>query len=137
MKKGFRFRLPNDIAMLMQLAEQIRQLEPYLALSDKCRYGLDLALEEMATNIIKYGYDKPGEEREIDVKINFAEESVILVLTDDGHEFNPLVTPEAMGGDVEERDIGGVGLQLIRNMARSLKYERKNNHNIVTIEIAH
>ena len=55
MKRVFLFRLPNDIGKLMALAAQIRELDEYRRLDGKTAYALDLALEEMAGNIIKYG----------------------------------------------------------------------------------
>lgn len=60
MKRVFLFRLPNDIGKLMALAAQIRELDEYRRLDGKTAYALDLALEEMASNIIKYGYDVAG-----------------------------------------------------------------------------
>lgn len=118
----------------MRLAEQIRELEEYQLLTAKTRYVLDLALEEMATNIIKYGYDAPGE-RAIEVDINFAETEVVLTLRDDGHEFNPLECNEHAVKCLEEREIGGVGIYLIRNMVRGMKYTRAGECNELVIHI--
>ncbi len=134
MKNRFLFHLPNDIQQLMRLAEQIRELEEYQLLTAKTRYVLDLALEEMATNIIKYGYDAPGE-RAIEVDINFAETEVVLTLRDDGHEFNPLECNEHAVKCLEEREIGGVGIYLIRNMVRGMKYTRAGECNELVIHI--
>ena len=125
MYKEFLFHLPNDIGKLMQLAAEIRQLKEYEDLSPKTQYVLDLALEEMATNIIKYGYDEPGT-RTIEI-------SVGLVLSDDGHEFNPLEAQAPAEAGIEERDIGGMGIYLTRNLVRSMEYERKENRNVLSI----
>ena len=110
MKRVFLFRLPNDIGKLMALAAQIRELDEYRRLDGKTAYALDLALEEMAGNIIKYGYDVAGE-RIIEIEIAFGGRAVTLTLRDDGRPFNPLNVPEEPEeGDVDGRRIGGVGV---------------------------
>ena len=50
-------------------------------------------LEEMAGNIIKYGYDVAGE-RIIEIEIAFGGRAVTLTLRDHGRPFNPLNVPE-------------------------------------------
>ena len=132
MYKEFLFHLPNDIGKLMQLAAEIRQLKEYEDLSPKTQYVLDLALEEMATNIIKYGYDEPGT-RTIEISVRFNQKDLRLVLSDDGHEFNPLEAQAPAEAGIEERDIGGMGIYLTRNLVRSMEYERKENRNVLSI----
>lgn len=132
MYKEFLFHLPNDIGKLMQLAAEIRQLKEYGDLSPKTQYVLDLALEEMATNIIKYGYDEPGT-RTIEISVGFNQKDLRLVLSDDGHEFNPLEAQAPAEAGIEERDIGGMGIYLTRNLVRSIEYERKENRNVLSI----
>ena len=132
MYKEFLFHLPNDIGKLMQLAAEIRQLKEYEDLSPKTQYVLDLALEEMATNIIKYGYDEPGT-RPIEISVGFDQKDLRLVLSDDGHEFNPLEAQAPAEAGIEERDIGGMGIYLTRNLVRSMEYERKENRNVLSI----
>ena len=134
-EKNYLFQLPNKLDELMHLAGNIRQLEAYRQLSPQARYTLDLALEEMATNIIKYGYDNT-EPRSIEIGIHFNPGEVILTLCDDGHEFNPLtVTPSSLESELAECPVGGLGIHLIKNMVRSMDYVRQNNRNILVIVI--
>ena len=111
MKRVFLFRLPNDIGKLMALAAQIRELDEYRRLDGKTAYALDLALEEMAGNIIKYGYDVAGEQ--------------IIEIVPEGPEV----------GHVDGRRIGGVGVYLVRKMVRSMEYRRENGRNVLTLHI--
>ena len=135
MKRVFLFRLPNDIGKLMALAAQIRELDEYRRLDGKTAYTLDLALEEMAGNIIKYGYDVAGE-RIIEIEIAFGGRAVTLTLRDDGRPFNPLNVPEEPEeGDVDGRRIGGVGVYLVRKMVRSMEYRRENDRTVLTLQI--
>ena len=134
MGRSFLFKLPNDIDKLMLLAAEIRRLPEYLQLDEKSRYTLDLALEEMAGNIIRYGYDVPGE-RVIEIGIVFGAAEVELTLRDDGKPFNPLAAEPPPTGDVAVRDIGGVGVYLVRSMVRSMEYRREEGRNVLTLRI--
>ena len=98
-------------------------------------YVLDLALEEMVTNIIKYGYDDKGGHN-IRVEVEIGEEAAHMVIEDDGHEFDPLnqATPN-LDRDITEREIGGVGIFLTRNMVSEINYSRENNKNKLRITV--
>ena len=98
-------------------------------------YVVDLALEEMVTNIIKYGYDDDGA-HEIFVRINVTGDGIVVELEDDGHEFDPLSVPEPdKPKTIQERKIGGLGIHLVRNMASDMTYRREGGRNILTIRV--
>jgi anti-sigma regulatory factor (Ser/Thr protein kinase) len=63
------------------------------------------------------------------------EESIILVLTDTGKEFDPTKAPEAdITLSAEDRPVGGLGIFLIRQIMNEVKYERIDGKNILTLE---
>ncbi len=119
----------------MRLAEEIRSIPAYTRLSTECRYVLDLALEEMATNVIKYAFDGKNEQA-FDISIVFGGKIITLVLEDNGREFNPLTARRPEDLPVEERAVGGVGIYLVAKMAKSISYVRRDDRNILTIEIS-
>ena len=63
------------------------------------------------------------------------EDSIILVLTDTGKEFDPTTAPET---DVtlaaDDREIGGLGIFLIRQIMNEVRYERIDGKNVLTLE---
>jgi anti-sigma regulatory factor (Ser/Thr protein kinase) len=62
-------------------------------------------------------------------------ESIILVLTDTGKEFDPTMVPDAdVTLSAEDRQIGGLGIFLIRQIMNEVKYERIEGKNILTME---
>ena len=57
-----------------------------------------------------------------------------LVFEDNGIPFNPLEINEPdITKNVEERDIGGLGLFIVQKLATKIDYEYRDNHNILTI----
>ncbi len=98
-------------------------------------YVTNLAIEELATNILKYGYDDPAV-HEILLRIEIQPNTVRLMLEDDGHPFNPLDLPEPdLHVPVESRLPGGLGIHLVRKLADRMDYERRDGRNRVTVEI--
>ena len=50
---------------------------------------IDLAVEEVITNVMRYAYDD-GKEHEIDVSLEIANDHFIVKIVDDGRRFDPL-----------------------------------------------
>ena len=93
----------------------------------------NLAIEELVTNCIKYGYSDSNEHL-IDVAMMVADGQLIMHVTDDGRPFNPLEAPVPdLSLPLEERPIGGLGLHLLRTMSDSMTYERRGNLNCLTL----
>ena len=92
------------------------------------------AVEELGTNIIKYGYDDQAEHL---IRLSAAPEqdAFRICLEDDGHEFNPCLSPEPDPNlRIEEREPGGWGLSLVRRLTR-MEYERRDRRNVVRIQV--
>jgi anti-sigma regulatory factor (Ser/Thr protein kinase) len=107
-------------------------LEPR-ALPSKLVYAVNLILEEILMNIIKYGYDD-GESHEIEVQIEVEQEEIALTVIDDGREFNPLtIPPPDHSKSAMDRLEEGLGLQFVRHMRNAIEYRREEDKNILKI----
>jgi anti-sigma regulatory factor (Ser/Thr protein kinase) len=94
---------------------------------------VSLAIEELVSNSIKYGYDD-ALEHTIAIVLSVADSLLTMVVIDDGHAFNPLaVPPPDLSGALEHRTIGGLGIHLVRKLADDMTYERRNETNRITI----
>jgi serine/threonine-protein kinase RsbW len=103
--------------------------------SSEAIHAVQLTLEEMITNTIKYGYDDKAR-HSIEVRIEPGDASIYVTILDDGHEFDPLLAPPAdVSKSVEERSIGGLGIHLVRSLAASMKYVRLDGKNILQLDI--
>lgn len=137
------FSLPAQPESLHLIREEIDQVAEKIHLERKKGYRLKLALDEIATNIINYGYaasEKQGEKPpEIHITIQINEQYLSVTLTDQAMAFNPLA--KELPGEAElskppeQRKIGGLGIMLARNSVDDFKYEFRDGKNINTLSI--
>ena len=105
------------------------------AIDMACQQKMSLALDDLVNNIISYGY-RDDEEHTISVCFTRFEHELMVVVEDDGIPFNPFI-----GEDVDttlsldERDIGGLGIHLVKKLMSSYDHNRKANKNLVTLTI--
>ncbi len=129
------FKLKNSLSELDTLYKNLEQFGKSLGLSIKCELHCKLALEELFSNIISYGYVNNAEHW-IKFTISHENETIILHIEDDGIPFN---LSEAASPDLEcaleERKIGGLGVHLIKNFANDIVYQRCGNKNVVTLKL--
>ena len=131
MADPFTIRIANDLSELSRLSGAVgAYLQPH-GLPAKTLHVVDLALEEMVTNIVKYGFDDQAQ-HEIAILVDVTPDGVALQLEDDGHEFNPLEQDDPdVELDLEDRPIGGLGIFLVRRMLGAVAYERRDGRNIL------
>ena len=91
----------------------------------------DLALEEHLTNVINHGYDD-GAVHEIRVRFSNDAGFFHVEIEDDARPFNPLARPPVdTSAPLDEREIGGLGVHLMRRFMDELEYRREGNRNIL------
>ena len=85
-------------------------------------------------NVINYAYPKEDHES-IYLSAKMQDGSIIFVLSDSGKEFDPTMAPDAdVTLSAEDRQIGGLGIFLIRQIMNEVKYERIDGKNVLTLE---
>jgi anti-sigma regulatory factor (Ser/Thr protein kinase) len=93
----------------------------------------NLAVEELVTNCIKYGYADQGEHF-IEIRMAVDGGELVIEIIDDGLPFDPLQQPSP---DItlppESRNIGGLGIHLLRTLSDAMTYERRDGRNRVTL----
>lgn len=98
-------------------------------------FAIQLILEELVTNIINHGSSSQKTEI-IEISLTVQDDLITLAIRDNARAFNPLEAAEPdTGQSLEERDIGGLGLFLVRKKVKSLSYEYKDGFNNVIAEI--
>lgn len=128
-----RLRLAADYGELQRLAQETETFLEGHEVPPAAAYSVQLALEEVVTNVIKYGFDDDGP-HEIAVSMEVVDGHVELSVEDDGHEFDPLSAQEPdLDASLEERPVGGLGLHLVRQMVDRIAYDREAGTNRVRI----
>ena len=126
--------LSNDISEISKLNEFVEEIGNEFSLTPDVVFNLNLVLEEAVVNVINYAYPKE-DHQSIYLSARLHEDSIILVLTDSGVEFDPTIAPEVdITLSAEERPIGGLGIFLIRQIMNEVKYDRIDGKNILTLE---
>jgi serine/threonine-protein kinase RsbW len=125
--------LRRDLAELTVLTERLEQFGERHGLAPGIVSTMNLALEEAVTNVIDYGFDD-GDTPVI--KIELAHESGCFTasLEDNGRAFNPLLAPlPDTHAPLEEREIGGLGITLIRKLMDDVQYSREGSRNVLVL----
>ena len=129
------WRFPSRLEDLTSVATEVGSYLESAGIGGRAAYVANLALEELGTNILKYGYDDTAV-HEILLRMEVQPGMVRLMLEDDGHPFNPL---DLLEPDIhlpaEERVPGGLGIHLVRRMVDRMEYQRCDGLNRVTVEI--
>jgi anti-sigma regulatory factor (Ser/Thr protein kinase) len=120
----------REIARLARLFDEFRAT---CALSDDDSAHIHLMLDEVVSNVIKYGYDD-GLEHHIRVDVAIDGDHVTIRVEDDGKPFNPLDAPHPnLDAPIEQRPIGGLGVFIVKTVADSVDYRRDAGRNVVTM----
>ncbi len=129
--------------MQIQLSNNLSELAGVMAaLEDFCdgagvdmgaAQAAELVLDEFLNNIISYGY-LDSEDHRITVDLTIVERVLQIKISDNGIPFNPFEQAEPeLESSIEEREIGGLGIHLVRNMMDDYSYVRLNECNVVTL----
>ena len=125
--------LRNSLSELDTLCQKLQQFAKGLCLSNKALFQICLAIEEIFSNIITYGYTDDGVHW-IKIAISYVDDIFAIRLEDDGIPFNPLSAEEPdCECPMEERKVGNLGIHLCKKVMDEMLYERCGNKNILTL----
>jgi anti-sigma regulatory factor (Ser/Thr protein kinase) len=124
--------LKNDLGEITRLAEELEGFCERNAVSPGSLMALNLALEEIVTNVISYGFEDGS--HEIDLELLLDDGMVQATVADDGKPYDPLQREDPdVDAPLEERDIGGLGVLLVKKLMDDVTYARTDGRNVLTI----
>src|ERR1043166_3813780 len=122
-------QIKNNVDAVQSANEAVARWLEERGTAPDVQYFANLAIEEIATNCIKYGY-VDAKEHSIQVSLRLSRSALELTITDDGQPFNPLKVPAPnLNMPTEERTVGGLGIHLVRKMADGMEYVRESGLN--------
>jgi len=124
--------LRNDLAEIPRVTEAIEGFGDSQELEQKVVFAMTLALDEVLTNVITYGFaEDPEVPHDIRVALRLVDGALWATVVDDGRAFDPLtqVPPPDLDTDVEDRPIGGLGVHFLRTLMDGCSYSRRDNLN--------
>lgn len=127
------FVLANDLGEIPRLAAGIETFCAPLAPAPKDLFSLQLALEEVVTNVINHGYTD-GRAHTFAVELRVHGRTLTAVVNDDAPAYDPLARPEVDTSlPLDTRPIGGLGVHLVKKLVDAAQYERRDGRNVLTL----
>src|SRR5215510_8070193 len=134
MREALEVKLTNKLSELDRLNQTLAEFGSRQGLATNVMRDLKLGLEEIFINIISYGYTD-NREHEIKVRLSAQPGEINAEVEDDGQPFNPLETPAPDTTQrLEERNIGGLGIHLVRKLMDGLEYRRQGDKNLLILK---
>ena len=132
MKRELTFK--NEEQELMRVAEFMEDVCDELQLDMHVAMKLQVAIEEMVTNVIFYAYPE-GTTADISLTAESDGSELTFILSDTGKPFDPTAKEDA---DTEtnpmDRDQGGMGILIVKNIMNEVTYERLGDINQLTMK---
>jgi sigma-B regulation protein RsbU (phosphoserine phosphatase) len=131
--KTLHLTIPNRLDEIDPVNDKFEAFAVMNEISREVTQKIKLVFDEFLNNIVSYGYTDQ-DEHEIGVEVELLEGRLMVTMVDDGVPFNPFLkqAPDTTLS-IEERDIGGLGIHLVRNFVDEVSYKRGVGKNSVTL----
>jgi anti-sigma regulatory factor (Ser/Thr protein kinase) len=125
--------IDNDLAQLAVVKDQVESFAKRENLSRDVVFAAKLALEELLTNTISYGYGDKSVQL-IEIRLEVRGDQLIIRTVDNGQAFDPRTAKEPnTESSLKDRAIGGLGIHLVKNLMDRVEYRHKDGKNHVTL----
>lgn len=102
-----------------------------MGVNEQVLFHFDLCANEAVSNVIGYAFPDAGDHF-ITLRLLHSENRLSLEVEDDGMPFNPLTKPRNIpAASLEDAEIGGLGVDLIRHYMDAYSYRREDGKNFL------
>jgi len=123
----------NNVSELKKINHILEVFVKSNNLSSQVLFALNLSIEEILTNIITYGFEDSSEHF-ILLRMEKEDGLINIRIEDDGKPFNPLDCDEPdLDKPLEDREMGGLGIFLIKSYMDDVQYQREENKNLISM----
>ena len=129
-----RIRLPTGAEALETLVPEVETFCADRGLDASAAFALNVALDELVNNVVNYGLATPGDHF-LEVRLRVADAQLTVEIEDDGIAFDPFDRPPPDTElPLEERPIGGLGIEIVRQLMDEARYQRVGDRNLVILK---
>lgn len=126
-------RLPVALGEIERLNQIVRQFGDLHEVPGRTLYAINLALDELVTNIVLHGFEDPAGE-EFEVRLTVRDGAITAEVEDGGRPFNPVDVPAPdLSAPLEKRTLGGLGIHLVKSLTDVVEYRRNADKNVLTV----
>jgi len=132
MEKTFELVIDSTIEKIPEISALLGEEMQTFGFGSEMILDTQLAVEEVITNVINHGYKKTG--GEIIVSSRISPERIEVQIIDAAPRFDPLSVPEPeLDSTIEDRNVGGLGIFLIRQVMDEVSYRYEDGKNILVL----
>ena len=127
--------LTNDLSEIARAADEIEKFGVSQEWPLQWISNTNLALDELVTNAVLYGLKENAEDTNIIIKIAVENGDLVIRMLDKGIPFNPFqeVTDPSLDLQLEDMQIGGLGVYFVKTLMSAYHYERVDGVNNITL----
>lgn len=126
--------LSNHLSELKKMSEAVSAWCRGNNISSSVEFHVNLALDEIISNVIRYGWKDSGE-HQFNIRLSLLNDEVTVEVEDDATPFNPLEAPVPdLDQPLDERPVGGLGIHLVRQVMEGLEYQRLEGKNLLVMK---
>lgn len=132
----FSLRLPAELDQLPVFLDHVRQTAQAAGLVEALGTRLELAVEEALVNVFNYAYAEQTHPGVVTCRVMVETDGLTVEIVDEGPPFDPLARPDPDTAlELEQRQPGGLGIFMIRQLTDAVSYRREADRNVLTIRM--
>jgi sigma-B regulation protein RsbU (phosphoserine phosphatase) len=125
--------IDSDFQEIGRLNKELQRFAEKNNLPSDVTRKLSIAIDDLVNNIISYSMEK-GVGHTIEINCFYSNNRLMLEVIDSGKPFNPFESLQAdTTSSIEEREIGGLGRLLVKELMDDVDYERQKDKNVVKL----
>ena len=118
---------------LASIADFVREFAQNAGFGSFAVYSIEMAVDEACSNIIEHAYGGEGKGT-IRCTCSFDEQSLAVVLKDQGRSFDPATVPQPnLSQNLADRKANGLGMYFIRQWMDEVSFRTSGSENILTM----
>jgi anti-sigma regulatory factor (Ser/Thr protein kinase) len=124
----------NSLTEIQKVSDLLDVLQTAWGIDEETVYELKLVFDELLSNIVFYAY---SDDKQHDINITLSnsknEKQIMASISDDGKAFDPtkFINDKIANSSFDDIEPGKLGIHLVRSLVDDVKYERKNDFNIL------